>query len=99
MTDKKPEETTNIFGTFDSSTLSTENIFGSTQNVDTIFGTTQEENKETTTETKKTEEVKEEECTAQFTPQVDLKDLPEIEVKTLEEDEDVLYQTYVIYIK
>ena len=35
---------------------------------------------------------KEEECKAQFTPQVDLNQLPIVETKTLEEDEDVLHQ-------
>jgi hypothetical protein len=33
----------------------------------------------------------EEECNATFKPLVDLKELPEIEVKTNEEDEDIFY--------
>eukprot|EP00695_Tsukubamonas_globosa_P003188 TRINITY_DN509_c0_g1_i1.p1 TRINITY_DN509_c0_g1~~TRINITY_DN509_c0_g1_i1.p1 ORF type:complete len:199 (+),score=116.21 TRINITY_DN509_c0_g1_i1:69-599(+) len=34
----------------------------------------------------------EEECQAEFKPQVDLSQLPEIEVKTMEEDEEVLFK-------
>ena len=58
----------------------------------------EEEEEEEESEGGKQVLAKEEECKAQFTPQVSLDTLPEIETKTMEENEEALFKMYVFFI-
>lgn len=97
--DKTKTDFVNIFGDSSSFQTNTQSIFGDST-TETVFGTFQTTKEEKKEEKKEEQELKEEEeCKAQFTPQVNLDLLPEIDVKTLEEDEDVLYKVYVFVKK